>query len=307
MRPSVFVNIAAYRDPDLKATIRDLLAKAAHPDRITIGMVQQTRPEDEFAFYSTEFNGIHIDAQKSKGACWARHLGYTLYRGEDYILQIDAHMRFADCWDEEMLAELAACPAAKPMLTTYAPEFAPPNFMHFGGPTIFQALKFDDDGHVFGEMRASKFPASGPRPTALVSGHFMFARAEWISEVPYDPQLYFFGEEITLAARPWTNGWDLFSPSHNLVWHYYLRDGRFRHWDDHGLWGHLDFLSRVRARRLLGMSEPSDALIRHPESCTELDRYGLGAARSLAEYQHFSGIDFQARTITPRESNGGIG
>lgn len=32
----------------------------------------------------------------------------------------------------------------------------------------------------------------------------------------------------------------------------------------------------------------------------DLDAYGLGRARSLAEFAQFSGIDYAARTIEPR-------
>jgi len=224
--PSIFVNIAAYRDPECLLTIHDLLDKARWPERIIFGAILQTRPEDEFAFYSTKFNAIYLDAQTSKGACWARHLGYTLYRGEEYVLQIDSHMRFAEHWDEKMLAELAACPSEKPMLTTYAAEYTPPDLLRPQAPTIIVAQCFDLDRIVATGMEISMLPTSEPRPTALVSGHFMFAWAQWIRDVPYDPYLYFWGEEITMAVRLWTHGWDLFSPSYNLIWHQYGRVGR---------------------------------------------------------------------------------
>ena len=44
--------------------------------------------------------------------------------------------------------------------------------------------------------------------------------------VPYDPTLYFLGEEITLAVRAYTHGYDLFHPSETIVWHEYTRNGR---------------------------------------------------------------------------------
>ena len=27
---------------------------------------------------------------------WARHLAFSLWRGEEYVLQIDSHMRYGD-------------------------------------------------------------------------------------------------------------------------------------------------------------------------------------------------------------------
>ena len=41
MSPTIFVNIASYRDPECFATVTDLLAKARHPEAITVGLVSQ--------------------------------------------------------------------------------------------------------------------------------------------------------------------------------------------------------------------------------------------------------------------------
>ena len=35
--PRIFVAIAAYRDPELQWTLRDLFERARHPDRIEVG------------------------------------------------------------------------------------------------------------------------------------------------------------------------------------------------------------------------------------------------------------------------------
>ena len=54
-----------------------------------------------------------------------------------------------------------------------------------------------------------------------------------MSEVPYDPELYFHGEEITLAIRAFTHGYTLFHPPEHVLWHEYTRYYRQKHWDDH--------------------------------------------------------------------------
>ena len=41
----IFVSIASYRDPLCKRTIADLFAKADHPERITVGVVQQNQAD----------------------------------------------------------------------------------------------------------------------------------------------------------------------------------------------------------------------------------------------------------------------
>jgi len=41
-----------------------------------------------------------------------------------------------------------------------------------------------------------------------------------------------------------------------------------------------------------------------PDALAELEKYGLGAVRSLGEYQRFARIDFKSRLITPDKNNG---
>jgi hypothetical protein len=45
------------------------------------------------------------------------------------------------------------------------------------------------------------------------------------SQVPFDPFLpwIFMGEEISMSARLWTAGYDIFSPTVNVLNHYYVR------------------------------------------------------------------------------------
>jgi hypothetical protein len=43
---TIFVNIAAYRDPECAATVRDLFEKAANPEDIAVAVVLQVEPED---------------------------------------------------------------------------------------------------------------------------------------------------------------------------------------------------------------------------------------------------------------------
>ena len=46
---------------------------------------------------------------------------------------------------------------------------------------------------------------------------------QWCIEVPYDPDYYFHGEEISLAVRSYTWGYDLFHPHKIIAWHEYTR------------------------------------------------------------------------------------
>jgi hypothetical protein len=129
-----------------------------------------------------------------------------------------------------------------------------------------------------------------------ISGHFYFVDSKFIKEVPYDPDIYFGGytEETTMSVRAWTSGYDFFSPYRPYIWHEYTRQGRPKHWDDHGLKsetnktsGERDVFARQKTRQLFDQEDNG----------IDLTGFGLGTVRTLREYELFTGIDFKKQRI----------
>jgi hypothetical protein len=296
----IFISIAAYRDPELGPTIADCLAKATYPKSLAFGICWQhgadEKPPEEFS--QCRLRLIGLDWRESKGACWARAEVMKLWDGEDWFLQIDSHHRFAQDWDALLLAEARATGAAKPLLTAGGAPYEPPAPPPSGHPTRITFERFDDDGVVYqGAAYLDETQKSRPMRARFLSAHFLFAPGRFVSEVPYDPELYFHGEEISLALRAFTHGYDLFHPSRHILWHHYGRLDRAKHWDDHqraqGVtteWFERDALSRQKLRRLFLEGEQG--------------RFGCGTARSLAGYRAYAGLDFSALTITEEARRG---
>src|SRR5579859_5950607 len=300
MHPRIFVNIAAYRDRDCVNTIEDLFAKARWPDRLFIGVCWQSlSPDDDdcdpLGRHAEHCRILRFDVAQAEGACWARHQAQSLWRGEEYVLQIDSHMRFVEHWDEKLLAMLAACDSPRPVLSNYPAAFTPPNQIDSQVVSVLNAAGFDDDGilKLGSEGLAPADVPDVPQPTAFVGAGFIFGPSAWITDVPYDPYLYFQGEEITLAARLYTHGWDIFVPSDVLAYHdYNNRPDRPKRGTERRDWPTLNKRSVSRVRHMLSMEESDD-----PEVVRDLDRYGLGTRRTLARYQALTGINFRDRTI----------
>lgn len=302
----IFVQIASYRDPDCQWTIGDLFERAAHPDRIFVGVCQQLVPGlDQDCLIQTSrpdrISTHDVDARESKGACWARHLTQKLWRGEEYTLQIDSHMRFETGWDEKLLEMLKACPGERSVLTTYPMGFTPPRRISQRG-IVTKLVAKEFDCHrilMFGSLKLPE-PQAPPRPipTAFLSACYLFGPSSIISDVPYDPNLYFYGEEVSMAVRLWTHGYDLFCPNRVALYHNWNRDGRRLHWDDaddSGRAARLNERAFARVRHLFGTEISNDPTVLH-----ELDQYGFGTARSLRDYEAFTGISFAALTISER-------
>lgn len=298
--PRIFVNIASYRDTECQWTVRDLFDKATHPDRVFVGLCWQFVPGDDDDCFEVEtrpeqVRRIDFHAKESRGVCWARNKVQGLWEGEEFTLQIDSHMRFEQGWDEILLGMYDSCPTEKAVLTTYPIPYIPPN--ELSPPSIVTILPkyFDRQGILMFKSIAhgiDKAPKT-PAPTPYIAAGFLFGPGQIISDAPYDPHIYFQGEEITLAARLWTNGWDLFTPNKHVIYHDYTnRPNRIRHWKDDRDWNKLNQRAMKRVRHILGMEISTDE-----DVLEDIDDYGLGSARPLSEYEKFSNVNFNDRSI----------
>ena len=88
---SIFISIAAYRDPELLPTIRDCLRRARYRDDLRFGICWQ-HASDEVSpsgFADRRLRVLDVPWQESQGACWARAEIMKLWDGEDFFLQLD--------------------------------------------------------------------------------------------------------------------------------------------------------------------------------------------------------------------------
>lgn len=308
----IFVSIANYRDNETPHTVRDLYAKASHPQRIFAGVLSQVVPEEDAdclpdtGFPAAQVRHKQVHATESQGACWARHtIQQELMEDEEYFLQIDSHSRFTPGWDERFIAMLENCASPRPVLTTYPAGYTPPNNLLMPFTPVLAPLEFNASGvlllrgHVAFEL---DFPPQ-PLPSAFLSANCLFGPAQAFRDVPYDPYLYFHGEEVSLGARLWTHGWDLFAPNDVVLYTDYSTDrARPRHWSDQTRWHELNNLSFRRWRHIFGQEHSTDPLV-----LREIDRYGLGQTRTLAEYERFADVNFLDQTIGQRAMNAHFG
>jgi hypothetical protein len=126
-----------------------------------------------------------------------------------------------------------------------------------------------------------------PIPARFYSAHFAFTGGDFVKEVPHDPELYFHGEEISIAVRAFTWGYDLFHPHKLILWHEYTRSGRVKHWDDDSQWWKKNTSSHLRNRKLFEM----DGLAKD----IDFGPYDFGPKRTLADYERYAGLSFKRR------------
>lgn len=297
--PKIFVSIASYRDPELLPTLRDLYDNAKNPNDIHIGLCWQRDAKESLEEFEadTRLRVIDMPYQAARGACWARYAIQQLYDGEDYFMQLDSHHRFVEDWDEKcinMIEQLKAKGHAKPLLTGYISSFSPKNDpgARVQQPWRMVFDRFIPEGAVFflPETLEDYQQLDAPQLARFFSAHFVFTVGSWATEVMYDPEYYFHGEEISLAARSFTWGYDLFHPHMVIAWHEYTREGRTKCWDDDPIWVKRNDHCHARNRRLFSMDgnkyDPS-----------EFGRYGFGPVRTLRQYEKYAGLEFSTRRV----------
>ena len=298
----IYISIASYRDPQLLPTLRDCIKNASHPENLVFGIAWQHAEEDtwdnldEFK-NDPRFRIIDIIYNDSKGACWARNQCHLHYSGEEYYLQLDSHHRFIEDWDTEcikMVKQLQKKGHKKPLLTSYIPSFDPDNDPEgrVMEPWWMTFDRFIPEGAIF--FLPATIPnwkkLKSPVPSRFLSAHFIFTLGQWCVEVPYDPEYYFHGEEISLAVRSYTWGYDLFHPHKVIAWHEYTRKGRTKQWDDDKEWVNRNNHCHKRNRALFAVDGECRCGI-------EFGSYDFGTERTLFQYEAYAGIRFRDRSI----------
>ncbi|WMD20254.1 GlcNAc-transferase family protein [Achromobacter seleniivolatilans] len=340
MTQSIFVQIASYRDPELIPTLHDLIERAQRPENLRVVVCWQHAPDEQIGmFFSNRFEqwqlqpqapftrhtfhylGARIDLidvpyEQSKGACWARNLIQQDYQDEAYTLQLDSHHRFVQHWDTQLIGmtEQLRAHSPKPLLTAYLPSYTPSE------PGVDRSTPVRPHGMRFlrfipeGAILFTGFPLpdwetlQAPVRARFYSGHFTFADGSFAREVRHDPDYFFHGEEISLAVRAFTHGYDLYHPHRCLAWHEYARKGRVKIWDDHNgaardagivseVWWARNERSLARNRALFGMDQ-GESHVPSPQD----SEYGFGNVRSLEDYEAYAGICFRERAIQPEAS-----
>lgn len=294
----IFIQIASYRDPQLIPTIEDCINKAKHPKNLKFCIAWQHDDTENLDKYKNDSRFIILDIpyKNSKGACWARNQIQQHYKDEAYTLQLDSHHRFVENWDEQsikMIKDLQKKGHKKPLLTSYISSFDPDNDPA-GRINIPWKMNFDrfiPEGAVF------FLPASidnyleldSPIPARFYSAHFCFTLGQFCKEVPHDPEYYFHGEEISIAVRAFTWGYDLFHPHKIIAWHEYTRKGRTKQWDDDKDWVARNNYCHLKNRKLFEMDGEKRDI--------DFGPYGFGPERTLEDYERYAGLCFKKRAV----------
>jgi hypothetical protein len=224
----------------------------------------------------------------------------TYVRDEAYFLQIDAHTRFDDGWDDVLIGWMSRLPGSgwRNIISSYPCAFEFDGSAEVRRPMPGHALVLRprpearlEHSHPITSFHAVPTRSAKPIAGCHIGAGCLFAPVRLLSEVPIDPWLYFHGEEQNLAVRAWTRGWNIWHVPDVPLYHWYhTGQGRPVHWDSAD-----DESRRTRWWEFQQQAERRMSELLYTRA--DLGVYGLGQSRSLDEFAHFSGLDYARRML----------
>jgi hypothetical protein len=310
--PRIFISIACFSDPDVVDTVKDALAQARHPSRLSFGICLQALPDDRSYDELAGLSQVRLDrisVSEARGPIYARSRCETLLEGEEYFLQLDCHSRFFEGWDEILIEEFqSACNMSERVVISHYP-------INISNMTSDEHLRVIGHVNRYRQVDAESIKSHGSlislpeRPIVSfgISAAMLFMRSEDRLRFPYDPELDFglhAAEQVLYAIRLWTHGYDILCPTRHAVATDYagsrdripddakrISNGNRMHWPQ-ATWSKVKYV--------LGLDTLEQVDLVYRDGMSEcLERFGLGDERSLLDYFRFAGIHEQLKEAFP--------
>lgn len=304
----IFVNIASYRDIECHKTIKSLITNCNNWKNLRIYVCQQNSVEDIDCIHGLDkkyydiLNVLRLSYIDARGPTWARFLIQQRYSGEQYYLQIDSHTIFEKDWDMKLINTLNNLPE-KSCLTQYLPEYEIGKIKTI--PKLRSELKVTHICPMDGFTRISSKHVdvnskyNVPFISNGWSGCFSFSSGDICIDAPidcYTPDV-FFGEEMDIAIRLFTRGWNFYSPNYPIAYTNFNRNYRDTFWEKKGIGynKNITLCSRLRIHYRLGTLPKYLQLLieeKYPELLIDCEKFSLGKEKTLKDYEKIIGFNF---------------
>jgi hypothetical protein len=295
---TIFVQIAAYRDPELHPTVEDLFKKAKKPENITVSIAHDHDLKDgdnyHFQVPQDRKNQVIVhdtDYRKSTGPNPSKRLAQSSWSGQRWTLQIDCHMRFDQDWDEIIVKDIKAIgDEGKGVIFTNSPSsyntksdevsfyqnfsnaiaifFSNPDFRPYSSPNVIYKT----------------------RPGVILLGSFYFGDSGVIQNNKFNPNLMHY-DEMTNSLRYFTSGANIYNYAKTIIAHLWALDNpNYVAGKTNAYKGNP--VSEQMCLQMCGIKKSNN-----PEVFKIMKNYDLNTVRTLRDYERFSGVSFKERKL----------
>eukprot|EP00009_Paramoeba_aestuarina_P006294 CAMPEP_0201519010 /NCGR_PEP_ID=MMETSP0161_2-20130828/9683_1 /ASSEMBLY_ACC=CAM_ASM_000251 /TAXON_ID=180227 /ORGANISM="Neoparamoeba aestuarina, Strain SoJaBio B1-5/56/2" /LENGTH=510 /DNA_ID=CAMNT_0047916931 /DNA_START=154 /DNA_END=1683 /DNA_ORIENTATION=+ len=327
-KSGIYIAIATFRDKECAGTMLSLYKKAAFPERVYVGLIQQISddniledclhqcteegsqlltPEQREEVFTHlcpriknhQITDVRIPFSYGKGVMYARHNAQWLIRDQEFAMMMDAHSEFVMGWDSLMIANWNEIENEMAVLSTYPKNFQDRNDESTWDktPTIPQLCRsvFRPNG-IPRHQSAIEVATDVSHISPFWGACFSFSKSHAWRRVMFDPYSYFAfdPEEFSYGIRLWTHGYDMYTPSYNYIYHQYYGNALA------SKYGKRDFYFKTATYKEKAVDKVN-ARIRYmiggrvtqndKPDLREIGHYSLGDVRSLEDYLEFTSID----------------
>lgn len=316
---TIFVGLPSYRDEwHCRNTLESIFGRAKYPGRIRVGVVDQLmvvegqdhscdlpiepcseKPDQALCRYRKQIDVYEMDHTLAVGPTFSRHIVNRLYRGEYYALQITADTTFTKNWDVDIIDQWEETGNEMGVLTTYLGDTfgsidETSGVLLKKSRIVLCSATFEGTGH---DRRLRHDYADQPDLLPGIKGipqlqpfwssSFSFSRGHFILTVPYDPKLPMVSkrdEEISMALRAFTHGYDFYTPARPVCFHSARSDDLKSFVENKDIYKGVEKFSLRRLDDLLGLNEDET----YARDANEL--FGLGQGRPVSKFFTAFGI-----------------
>jgi len=302
-KDTIFINIASYRDPELGLTVKDCYEKSKNPENLFFSVVSDANDYEHsyLSFIPTsQISYIKRNTSEASGVCSARSLAMVGSSEFEYVLLIDSHSRFMKFWDEDILGMYKKSQSfygKKIIITNFPPGY--------GIDEYTKKYVFDNNKKItsvspmydeINKILVSKINQNYIQEnTEYGDEHFAFVgcstfMSSYVSNlIPYDPNVYFFGEEPSMSLRAYTLGIKSIVPTKNYMYTRYKMESdgvdSVNNWHGRDIGHENRFLLEKMSNARLKMVFQGDK---------SLGVFGIGSTDLWSEWQSLTGIDLMS-------------
>lgn len=242
----------------------------------------------------------------ASGPVAARALMRKILGDEEFCLQIDAHSELTSSWDKIALDEWHSIGNDFAVLSTLPASFndqfsyeSRKDGIYYGRVPRICTIDYNPASVPYFPFKPEDAIAENLEKPLLSLGWnagFSFHKCHLEEAVPYDSYLKFAFdvEEFNRLARMWTRGYDVYTPTRNIVYHRYgdHPDGinGKQEWGSHPQSNDLRLASIKRMMVLLSMGVHADRE-NFDSSRANMGIYGLGKRRTMNQFEKFIGMN----------------
>jgi len=234
---TIYISMATIDDTETIVSINNAFETAKYPERVRIGLSCFTK---DFSYYENlleETKNKNVDILYNKldptvikdfGTGLGRTRAISLYKDEDYILQVDPHTHFDKNWDEYLIDLLEDAKKElnheKIVLTAYAgfykynENMTPSRQVTDSRPRYAKYIRafFMDVFPMWDDFPVSDFMRNADKkyyPEVKFNGNFAFGDKEFAKNPGIYKEAFFYDEEIIQAVNLIWDGFYLVYPN----------------------------------------------------------------------------------------------